>query len=98
MTAVAHGARVERGATIAGGVVLAGSSVVGAEAWVGINSTVREGRRIGSRALVGMDVSVQEDLPDDAIARAPRPDVAKRPPDDDRAAIGFASRTVRRPS
>ena len=98
MTAVAHGARVERGATIAGGVVLAGSSVVGAEAWVGINSTVREGRRIGSRALVGMDVSVQEDLPDDAIARAPRPDVAKRPPDDDRAAIGFASRTARRPS
>jgi hypothetical protein len=38
-----------------------------------------------------MDVSVQRDVPPDACARAPRPDV--RPRDDaDPGAIGFGSR------
>ena len=44
-----------------------------------------------SRALVGMDVSVQQDLSDNTVARAPRPDVRIRP-DDDRTAIGFTER------
>jgi UDP-3-O-[3-hydroxymyristoyl] glucosamine N-acyltransferase len=87
---VGHGARVARGASLVGSAVLGGSSVVGPEAWVGLNSTVRDGRRIGARALVGMDVSVQDDLADDTIARAPRPDVTTRLPDDDPTAMGFA--------
>ena len=89
---IGHGARIGRGASLTGGTVLGGSSVVGEEAWLGINSSVRDGRRIGSRALVGMDASVQQDVPDDAIARAPRPDVGTRPADDDPSAIGFAKR------
>jgi UDP-3-O-[3-hydroxymyristoyl] glucosamine N-acyltransferase LpxD len=89
---IGHGARVERGASIASGTVIGGSAVVGEEAWTGINSTIRDGRRIGSRALVGMDASIQHDLADDAIARAPRPDVAERPGDDDPSTIGFAKR------
>lgn len=93
---IGHGARVARGASVLAGVMLGGSSVVGEEAWIGINSSVREGRRIGSHALVGMDVSLQQDLPDDAIARAPRPEVEARSPEEDRAAIGFAWRTQRR--
>jgi len=87
-----HGVRVEKSASVTAGVILAGSSVVGTEAWLGVNSSVRDSRRVGSEALVGMDVSVQDDLGDGAIARAPRPDVATRPSDDDRAAIGFAHR------
>jgi UDP-3-O-[3-hydroxymyristoyl] glucosamine N-acyltransferase LpxD len=93
---IGHGARVGRGASVTGGVVMAGSSVVGEEAWIGINSSVREGRQIGSHALVGMDASVQQDVPEDAIARAPRPEVEPRPRDDDREAIGFAWRRRRR--
>jgi UDP-3-O-[3-hydroxymyristoyl] glucosamine N-acyltransferase len=84
-----HGVRVERNASITAGVVLAGSSVVGTEAWLGINTSVRDGRRVGAHALVGMDASVQEDLEDGAIARAPQPDVGRRPADDDLTGIGF---------
>ncbi len=86
---VGHNARVGRGASITGGVVIGGSAVIEAEAWVGINSSIRNGRRVGHRALVGMDVSVQKDLADDAVARAPRPEVGVRRGDDNAKAIGF---------
>ena len=85
---VGHNSRVERGASVTSGVVIAGHAVIAAEAWVGINSSVRDGRRVGSHALVGMDVSLQDDLPDESVARAPRPDVRPRA-DADRDAIGF---------
>lgn len=88
---VGHNVRIGRGASVTGGVVIGGSAVIEAEAWVGINSSIRDGRRVGSRALVGMDVSVQHDLPDDTVSRAPRPDVRTRP-DCDPAAIGFKQR------
>ena len=70
--------------------VIAGHAVIAAEAWVGINSSIRDGRRVGSRALVGMDVSVQQDLSDNTVSRAPRSVVRKRSDDDD--AIGFTER------
>ena len=89
---VGHNARVGRGASVTGGVVIGGSAVIEADAWIGINSSIRDGRRVGTRALVGMDVSVQEDLADDVVARAPRPDVQTRPDDDDRLSIGFTGR------
>jgi hypothetical protein len=38
-----------------------------------------------------MDASVQHDLPDESVARAPRPAVGVRP-DDDRHTIGFKPR------
>ena len=63
-----------------------------------MNSSIRDGRRVGVRALVGMDVSVQDDLSDEIVARAPRPDVRARPDDDDRASIGFAGRAKPIPS
>jgi len=72
---VAHNVHVGSGATLTAGVVIAGSALIGEEAWVGINSSIRDGRRVGHRAFVGMDVSVQQDLPDNAVARAPRPDI-----------------------
>jgi UDP-3-O-[3-hydroxymyristoyl] glucosamine N-acyltransferase len=92
---VGHNARVGRGASVTGGVVIGGSAVIEADAWVGINSSIRDGRRVGSRALVGMDVSVQEDLADEVVARAPRPDVRARPDRDDRASIGFTGQPDR---
>lgn len=55
---------------------------------MGIDSRIRDGRRIRCRSLVGMDVLVQQDFSDDAMARAPCPDVKVRS-DDDGLAIWF---------
>jgi UDP-3-O-[3-hydroxymyristoyl] glucosamine N-acyltransferase LpxD len=86
---VGHNVRVARGASVTAAVVIGGSVTIAEEAWVGINSSIRDGRRVGSRSLVGMDASVQQDLPDNAVARAPRPDVTTRS-DDDGDSIGFS--------
>lgn len=85
---VGHNVRIARGASVTGGVIIGGSAVIGEEAWIGINSSIRNGRQVGRRSLVGMDVSVQSDLPENTVARAPRPDVKPRD-DDDAAVIGF---------
>ena len=88
---VGHGARVGRNVSITGGVVIGGSAVIDDEAWIGINCSIRNGRRVGHGALLGMDVSVQSDMADDVVARAPRPAVSSRRERDPRA-IGFAGR------
>src|SRR5712692_10010135 len=88
---VGHNVRVAKGASVTAAVVIGGSAVIDAEAWVGINSSIRDGRRVGSRALVGMDVSLQQDLAENSVARAPCPHVKMRP-DDDSTAIGFRER------
>jgi UDP-3-O-[3-hydroxymyristoyl] glucosamine N-acyltransferase LpxD len=85
---VGHNVRVARNASVTAAVVIGGSATIAEEAWVGVNSSIREGRRVGSRSLVGMDVSLQQDLPDNGVARAPRPAVTTRP-DDDNDSIGF---------
>jgi UDP-3-O-[3-hydroxymyristoyl] glucosamine N-acyltransferase len=85
---VGHNVLVSSNASVTAAVVIGGHAIIEAEAWVGMNCSIRDGRRVGAGALVGMDASVQQDLPPDTIARAPRPDVRPRP-DDDRAAIGF---------
>ena len=79
---VGHNVRIERGASVTAGTIIGGSVIIGEEAWIGINSSIRDGRRVGCRSLVGMDASVQEDLDDLAVARAPRPDVKTRLDDD----------------
>jgi len=88
---VGHGVRVGRNASVTGGVVIGGSAVIEDEAWIGINSSIRDGRRVGRGALVGMDTSVQHDLDDDVVVRAPRPVVSRRQEPDPRA-IGFSGR------
>jgi UDP-3-O-[3-hydroxymyristoyl] glucosamine N-acyltransferase len=91
---VGHGARVGRNASVTGGVVIGGSASIEDEAWVGINSSIRDGRRVGRGALIGMDTSVQRDVEDAAVARAPRPAVTRRREPDPRA-IGFSGRKPR---
>lgn len=88
---VAHGVRISRSASVIAGVVIGGSAVIEEEAWIGMNSSIRDGHRVGAHALVGMDASVQQDLAANAVARAPRPDVRSRSKDD-HAAIGFKDR------
>lgn len=91
LTFVGHNVHIARGVSVAGAVAIGGSAAIGAETWVGINSTIRDGRRVGSHALIGMDASVQHDLADDSIARAPRPAIGVRS-DGDHSAIGFKKR------
>jgi UDP-3-O-[3-hydroxymyristoyl] glucosamine N-acyltransferase LpxD len=86
---VGHNVRVERSASVTAAVIIGGHAVIAEEAWVGVNSSIRDGQRVGARCLVGMDVSLQQDLADDHVARAPGPDVRIRP-GDDRSGIGFA--------
>ena len=88
---VGHNARVARGASVTAAAVIGGSAVIDSEAWVGINSTIRDGKHVGVRALVGMDASVQQDLAENSVARAPRPEVNIRD-DDDKTTIGFTER------
>jgi UDP-3-O-[3-hydroxymyristoyl] glucosamine N-acyltransferase LpxD len=88
---VGHNVLIARNASITSSVVIAGEAVIEADAWVGINSSIRDGRRVGAHSLVGMDVSLQQDLPDNSVARAPRPNIRSRDTDDS-AAIGFTSR------
>ena len=90
---IGHNARVGRGASVTGGVVIGGSAVIAADALIGINASVRDGRQVGAGALVGMDASVQQDLPEQGIARAPRPAIASRSAEDDGSGIGFAGRS-----
>jgi len=93
---VGHNARVGRNVSLTAQIILGGHSTVESETWVGLNATIGEGRRVGAHSLVGMDVSVQSDLPEHTIARAPRPDVESRPHDDDLNAIGFSGRKISR--
>jgi UDP-3-O-[3-hydroxymyristoyl] glucosamine N-acyltransferase len=88
---VGHNAHIGPSTSLTGSVVIAGHAVIEEEAWLGINSSIREGRRVGAHALVGMDASIQQDLEDNSVTRAPRPDVRMRT-DDDPNSIGFAKR------
>lgn len=88
---VGHNVRVASNASVTAGVIIGGHAVIESNAWVGMNCSIRDGRRVGPHALVGMDASVQHDLAENMVARAPRPDVRARE-DDDRSAIGFPPR------
>ena len=88
---VAHNVRVARNASVIAGVVIGGHAVIEEEAYVGINSSVRPGRRVGPHSLVGMDVSLQEDLAGNSVARAPRSDIRPRETEHS-AGIGFTER------
>lgn len=88
---VGHNVLVSSNASVTAAVVIGGHAVIEAEAWVGMNCSIRDGRRVGAGALVGMDASVQQDLAENTVARAPRPDVRLRS-DDDPTAIGFRER------
>lgn len=85
---VGHNARIGKRASLTAGSIIGGSTIIEEEAWLGVNSSIRDGLRVGRRSLVGMDASVQHDLPAHSVARAPRPDIKTRS-DDDGASIGF---------
>ncbi|MBU4336197.1 MAG: NeuD/PglB/VioB family sugar acetyltransferase [Actinobacteria bacterium] len=76
-----HDCVLEDDATVCAGVALGGGVVVGSGAYLGMGSTVRENRRVGSRATLGMGSVLLTDLPDDQVwAGVPaRPLTARAP-------------------
>ena len=79
---VAHDCRLDAGAIAAGGANLAGGVHVGCCAFVGAGATVRNELQLGAGSLLGMNATLTEDLPADAIyAGTPaRPMPAARTP------------------
>jgi UDP-3-O-[3-hydroxymyristoyl] glucosamine N-acyltransferase LpxD len=86
---IGHACRVRADTSVAAHVTVGGSADVGPDAWIGIGAQIRDGVRVGARALIGMNASVQSDVPDDAVARAPRPEVDERARGVDAGRVGF---------
>lgn len=63
LVTLTHDDVLEDFATVAGGVSLAGDVVVGRGAYLGTQSSVREHRRIGDGATLGMGAVLIDDLP-----------------------------------
>ena len=59
-----HDDRVADCATLCAGVALGGGVVVGERAYLGMNASVREQRRLGRGAVIGMGAVVLTDVPD----------------------------------
>jgi acetyltransferase-like isoleucine patch superfamily enzyme len=51
-------------ATVCAGVSIGGAVQVGRVAYLGMNSSVRQGRCVGDRSILGMGSVLLEDLPD----------------------------------
>jgi len=94
MIGVGHNARIGRGASLTAGIIVGGSADIGEEVWMGVNSTVRNGRRVGARSLVGMDASIQRDVADRSVAVARPAHLGKRSAEDDASVIGFTDRSI----
>lgn len=62
-----HDCVLEDDATVCAGVALGGEVRVGPGAYLGMSSSVRERRRVGARATLGMGSVLLTDLPDDQV-------------------------------
>ncbi len=75
-----HDCRVEDWATLAAGVRVGGSCQIAEEAYVGSGVCLREGTKVGQRALVGMASVVLTDVPEERLwFGAPARDMGRAP-------------------
>jgi UDP-3-O-[3-hydroxymyristoyl] glucosamine N-acyltransferase len=59
---IAHNVHVKKNAMIIANAMVAGSAVIGEGAWIAPSSSIREGRKIGDRALIGLGSVVVKDV------------------------------------
>lgn len=61
---IGHNVRIGKRCVITAGVIIAGSVTVGDDVFIGINSSIRDGIKIGKHAMVGMGSVVTKDVGD----------------------------------
>jgi UDP-3-O-[3-hydroxymyristoyl] glucosamine N-acyltransferase len=69
---IAHNVSVGRNCELTAGTVIGGSTSVGDTTWTGLNSTLKNGIRVGRNVIVASGASVIHDVPDgDIVAGVP---------------------------
>ncbi len=70
---VAHDAKIRKNAELAAGVVLCGFSEVGEETFMGVNSTIKQLKKVGANNKIGMGAFVNNNTLDNEIIAGPEP-------------------------
>lgn len=66
---ISHNVQIGEDTFVVGESIMFGSSSTGNQAFISGNSTIRDGRHIGDRAIVGMGSVVVKDVPDGAVVK-----------------------------
>ena len=64
---IAHNVKIGADSVITAGVIIGGSTIIGKTCWFGLNSTLKNKIKIGSRVIVGSGASVIHDIEDEDI-------------------------------
>jgi UDP-3-O-[3-hydroxymyristoyl] glucosamine N-acyltransferase len=76
---VAHNVQVGRNCQLAAGTIIGGSARLGASCWTGLNSTIKNGIRVGDGVLVAAGACVIADVPDgDIVAGVPAKSIKQK--------------------
>jgi UDP-3-O-[3-hydroxymyristoyl] glucosamine N-acyltransferase len=69
---IAHNVTIGRNCELTAGTVIGGSTTIGNSTWTGLNSTLKNGIRVGSHVIVASGASVIRDVPNgDIVAGVP---------------------------
>jgi UDP-3-O-[3-hydroxymyristoyl] glucosamine N-acyltransferase len=69
---IAHNVSVGNNCELTAGTIIGGSTVVGDTSWTGLNSTIKNGLKLGNNVIVASGASVIHDVPDgDIVAGVP---------------------------
>jgi UDP-3-O-[3-hydroxymyristoyl] glucosamine N-acyltransferase len=69
---IAHNVSVGKNCELTAGTIIGGSTVVGDTSWTGLNSTIKNGLKLGNNIIVASGASVIHDVPDgDIVAGVP---------------------------
>jgi UDP-3-O-[3-hydroxymyristoyl] glucosamine N-acyltransferase len=69
---IAHNVSVGKNCELTAGTIIGGSTIVGDTSWTGLNSTIKNGLKIGKNVIVASGASVIHDIPDgDIVAGVP---------------------------
>jgi sugar O-acyltransferase (sialic acid O-acetyltransferase NeuD family) len=69
---IGHHSVIEAHCYLTSHVVISGGCTIGSKSFLGVNATFRDHVTIGASCMVGMAASVEKNLPDQSVVRAPR--------------------------
>jgi len=69
---IAHNVSLGKNCELTAGTIIGGSTIVGDTSWTGLNSTIKNGIKVGKNVIVASGASVIHDIPDgDIVAGVP---------------------------